>query len=124
MLWPNYIHSYNIYKAKFQAQETVYNAKVQTVKDEHQQLLQEAFERAKVRFHGNRVIQLFLLCRMMQVTHTGKTYKHSERSLRRLPNNFALHIRPPLRVLKLNMKLNSPPRRKRSRSSCPVSHSS
>ena len=26
----------------------MYNAKVQTVKDEHSQLLQEAFERAKV----------------------------------------------------------------------------
>jgi hypothetical protein len=32
----------------FKAQEAVYNAKVQTVKDEHNQLLQEAFERAKV----------------------------------------------------------------------------
>ncbi|KAI9513033.1 hypothetical protein F5148DRAFT_462428 [Russula earlei] len=33
--------------AELAAQETVYNAKVQTVKDEHDRLLQEAFERAK-----------------------------------------------------------------------------
>lgn len=118
------MHSYNIHKVIFQAQETVYNAKVQTVKDEHQQLLQEAFERAKVRLLGDGVIQLFSLCRTMQVTHTGKTYKHSERNLRRLSNNFALHIRLPLRILKSNMRLNSPLRRRHSRSSCPVSHSS
>jgi chromosome segregation ATPase len=33
--------------AELEAQESVYNAKVQTVKDEHGQLLREAFERAK-----------------------------------------------------------------------------
>ncbi|KAF8273914.1 hypothetical protein EI94DRAFT_1794937 [Lactarius quietus] len=33
--------------AELEAQESVYNAKVQTVKEEHDQLLQQAFERAK-----------------------------------------------------------------------------
>ncbi|KAH8998859.1 hypothetical protein EDB86DRAFT_2910538 [Lactarius hatsudake] len=33
--------------AELEAQESVYNAKVQTVKDEHDQLLRQAFERAK-----------------------------------------------------------------------------
>jgi hypothetical protein len=33
-----------------QNQEAVYNAKVQEVKDEHEKLLQQAFERAKVCF--------------------------------------------------------------------------
>ncbi|KAI0257659.1 hypothetical protein BJV78DRAFT_1272599 [Lactifluus subvellereus] len=33
--------------AELEAQEALYNAKVQTVKDEHDQLLQQAFERAK-----------------------------------------------------------------------------
>jgi len=33
-----------------QSQETQYNARVQGVKDEHDQLLQQAFERAKVSF--------------------------------------------------------------------------
>lgn len=50
MHWLNYMRPSNIHKVNFQALETVYNAKVQTVKDEHEQLLQEAFERAKVRF--------------------------------------------------------------------------
>src|SRR5579863_7507831 len=98
--FPNYMRPFNIHKVKFQAQETVYDGKVQTVKDEHEQLLQEAFERAKVRFLGDRVIQLFSLCRMKQVTPTGKTYKRSERNPRRLPNSFALRIRLPLRVLR------------------------
>ena len=102
----------------------MYNAKVQTVKDEHEQLLQEAFERAKVRFLGDSVIQLFSLCRMKQVTPTGKTYKHSESNLELLPNNFALRIRLLLRVLNLTTKLNSPLRRRPSKSNCLVSHSS
>jgi hypothetical protein len=43
------LRSCDVYKVIFQAQEAVYDAKVQTVKDEHEQLLQQAFERAKVR---------------------------------------------------------------------------
>jgi len=118
------MRSCNIHKVIFQAQETVYNAKVQTVKDEHEKLLQEAFERAKVRLLGDSVIQLSSLCRMKQVTPMGKTYKHSERNPRRLPNNFALHIRLLLRVLRPITKLNSPPRRRPSRSNYLVRHSS
>ena len=102
----------------FQAQEAVYNAKVQTVKDEHEQLLQQAFERAKVRFLTDRVTQLFSLCRMKQVTPMVKTYRPSERSPRRLLNNFALRIRLSLKVLRLITKLPSPPKRRPSRSSC------
>jgi len=102
----------------------VYNAKVQTVKDEHEKLLQEAFERAKVRFLGDRVLQLFSLCRMKQVMPTGKTYKHSESNPGRLPRNFALRIWLLLRVLNLITKLNSPRRRRPPKSNCLVSHSS
>ncbi len=102
----------------FQAQEAVYNAKVQTVKDEHEQLLQQAFERAKVRFLTDRVAQLFSLCRMKQVTPMDKTYRPSERSPRRLLNNFALRIRLLSKVLRPITKLSSPPKCRPSRSSC------
>ena len=44
------LRSCDVHKVIFQGQEAVYNAKVQTVKDEHEQLLQQAFERAKVSF--------------------------------------------------------------------------
>jgi hypothetical protein len=44
------LRSRDVHKVIFQAQEVVYNAKVQTVKDDHEQLLQQAFERAKVSF--------------------------------------------------------------------------
>jgi hypothetical protein len=43
----------------FQAQEDVYNAKVQEVKDEHEKQLQEAFERAKVSFSNDWMILSF-----------------------------------------------------------------
>lgn len=102
----------------FQAQEAVYNAKVQTVKDEHEQLLQQAFERAKVRFLTNKVVQLFSLCRMKQVTPMVKTYRPSERSQRRLLNNFVLRIRRLLKVLRPITKLSSPLKSRPSRSSC------
>ena len=44
------LRSCDVYKVIFQAQEAMYNAKVRTVKDEHEQLLHQAFERAKVSF--------------------------------------------------------------------------
>lgn len=44
-----------------QAQEDVYNAKVQGVKDEYEQRLQQAFERAKVSFFFNDWMKLFFL---------------------------------------------------------------
>ena len=50
----NNSRSRNIHKVIFQAQEAVYNAKVQRVKDEHEQLLQQAFERAKVSFFTDK----------------------------------------------------------------------
>ncbi len=42
-----------------QAQEAVYDAKVQGVKDEHEQRLQQAFERAKVSFPNDWMILFF-----------------------------------------------------------------
>jgi chromosome segregation ATPase len=42
--------SWNVHKVTLQAQEAMYDAKVQGVKDEHEQRLQQAFERAKVSF--------------------------------------------------------------------------
>jgi hypothetical protein len=42
-----------------QAQEAVYDAKVQGVKDEHEQRLQQAFEHAKVSFPNARTVSLF-----------------------------------------------------------------
>ena len=38
--------------SELQSQESKYNAKVDAVKAEHDQLLQEAFERAKVRWYS------------------------------------------------------------------------
>lgn len=40
-------------KVTLQAQEAVYEAKVQEVKHEHEQRLQQAFERAKVSFSNH-----------------------------------------------------------------------
>jgi len=48
--------SCSVHKVTPQAQETVYNAKVQVVKDEHEQRLQQAFERAKVSFSNDWMI--------------------------------------------------------------------
>jgi hypothetical protein len=102
----------------------VYNAKVQTVKDEHEQLLQQAFERAKVRFHIDVVVQLSLLCRMKQVTSIVKTSRLSERSPRGLPNSFVLRTKLLSTGSRLSMKPSSPPSRRPSRSRCPSRHSS
>jgi conserved oligomeric Golgi complex subunit 6 len=51
--------SCNVHKATPQAQEAVYDAKVQGVKDEHEQRLQQAFERAKVGFLNDWMILFF-----------------------------------------------------------------
>lgn len=53
------LDSCNVYKVTLQAQEAVYDAKVQGVKDEHEQRLQQAFERAKVRFSNGWMILFF-----------------------------------------------------------------
>jgi hypothetical protein len=42
-----------------QAQQAVYDAKVQGVKDEHEQRLQQAFDRAKVSFSDDWMILFF-----------------------------------------------------------------
>ena len=54
--------SCSVYKITPQAQEAVYDAKVQGVKDEHEQRLQQAFERAKVGFPNDWMI---LFCSFM-----------------------------------------------------------
>lgn len=51
--------SCNVHKVTPQAQEAVYDAKVQGVKDEHEQRLQQAFERAKVSFSNDCMILSF-----------------------------------------------------------------
>jgi len=51
--------SSNVYKVIFKTQESVYDAKVQGVKDEHEQRLQQAFERAKVSFPNDWMLLFF-----------------------------------------------------------------
>jgi hypothetical protein len=107
-----------------QAQEAVYDAKVQKVRDEHDQLLQEAFERAKVSFLLMGEDDYSHSRRMRQVKSMAKTYRLSGRSPRQLPNNSALHTILRLRVLMPNTKINSHPRLRPSRSSCLAGNSS
>jgi hypothetical protein len=54
--WLDYLRSGNVYKVISQAQEDLYNAKVQEVKDEHEKRLQQAFEVAKVSFSDDWMI--------------------------------------------------------------------
>lgn len=51
--------SCDVHKVTPQAQEAVYDAKVQGVKDEHEQRLQQAFERAKVGFSNDWMVLFF-----------------------------------------------------------------
>jgi len=51
--------SRNVHKVTPQAQEALYDAKVQGVKDEHEQRLQQAFERAKVSSSNGWTILFF-----------------------------------------------------------------
>jgi conserved oligomeric Golgi complex subunit 6 len=51
--------SCSVHKVIPQAQEAVYDAKVQGVKDEHEQRLQQAFERAKVGFSNDWMTLFF-----------------------------------------------------------------
>lgn len=59
MAWLDSLQLCNVHSVISQAQEDVYGAKVQGVKDEHEKRLQQAFERAKVSFPNDWIILFF-----------------------------------------------------------------